>query len=73
LLHVNKVIINSEIDKLLKLLNSKYDWDLESELLNFENEDEKKLFYLTRVFTRINRNINHDLQSLADKGINNKI
>ena len=41
---------------------------MDSEISNFENEEEKKLFYLTRVYTRINKNINYDLQSLADKG-----
>ena len=33
---------------------------LENELLNFENEDEKKLYILTRLFTRINKNINNE-------------
>lgn len=62
-------IFLSNLDRLYIILNSKYITEVEHDLYNFENEEEKKLFYLTRVFTRINKNISYDLQSLADKGI----
>ena len=42
--------------------------DSENELFNFENEDEKKLFMLTRLYTRINKNTNYDVYTVADKG-----
>ena len=42
--------------------------DSENDLFSFENEDEKKLFILTRLFTRINKNTNYDVHSVADKG-----
>ena len=42
--------------------------EYENELLNFENEDEKKLYILTRLFTRINKNINNDINVAADIG-----
>ena len=45
--------------------------DYENELLNFESEDEKKLYILTRLFTRINKNTKNDVCSVADKGKKN--
>jgi len=50
------------------ILNSNCLTGFDNDLNNFESEEEKKLFYLTRVFTRINKHINYDLNSLADKG-----
>jgi len=69
---VCKILLNTSkyyyLDRIYSIMSSNCTSEFESELFNFENEEEKKLFYLTRIYTRINKNVNYDLHSIADKG-----
>ncbi len=63
------IIIMIIAHKIYLLINSTCsDYENDNELINFENEDEEKLYILTKIFTKINSNINNDIKNIADKG-----
>ncbi len=55
--------------RIFLIINSDFSYN-DNDLLNFETEDEKKLYILTKIFTKINKNINYDIKLIADKGKN---
>lgn len=49
---------------------SSFNTDPENDISMCQIEEEKKLYYLTKLYTKINKNKNKDLYLIADKGIN---